>query len=257
MKDQLNRSLHIDYIPKRIVSIVPSQTELLFDLGLDTEVVGITKFCVHPERWFRNKVRVGGTKNINVEIVKRLKPDIILANKEENTKEDIELLQDICPVWVSDIQCFDHALEMIEQIGDIAGKAEKAQIIVQKLKTDRSIALNSTHQSYHALYLIWKNPYMAAGSDTFIHDMMHIAGFQNVISKSRYPVLEIETIVQLNPEVILLSSEPFPFKQKDIDELASILPASKIILVDGELFSWYGSRLLQSFDYFSALHEQI
>lgn len=257
MKDQLNRNLQIDYIPARIVSVVPSQTELLYDLGLDAEVVGITKFCVHPENWFKNKKRVGGTKNININAVSALKPDVIFANKEENTQEDIAMLEAICPVWVSDIRTFDDALDMIRSIGQITGKSEPAQRIVALLKTAKAGYSLSRQHKAAALYLIWKNPFMSAGTDTFIHDMMHIAGFSNVVTDTRYPVLSDEMIAALNPEIILLSDEPYPFKEKDAAELAQLLPKAKILLVDGELFSWYGSRLLRSFDYFSALHEHI
>ncbi len=256
MKDQLGRQIPLHKIPRRIVSIVPSQTEFLFDLGLDEEVVGITKFCVHPAVWFKSKKRVGGTKKVSIDAVRDLKPDIIFANKEENTKEDIEKLRDICPVWVSDIHNFDEAIDMMISIGTIVDKRKNAEMIVADiLEAKRGFSIDG--KKADTLYLIWKKPYMAAGADTFIHEMMRIAGFRNAVTDKRYPVIETEDILELNPSFIMLSSEPYPFKQKDIDELSEILPDAKIILVDGELFSWYGSRLLKSFDYFSTLHEQI
>ncbi len=257
MKDQLNRILNLHKIPKRIISIVPSQTELLFDLGLDEEVVGITKFCVHPNIWLKTKQKVGGTKKIQINLVKELKPDIIFANKEENTKEDIEILQTFCPVWMSDISSFDDALEMIDSIGKIVDRESKASEIIAQLHESKRHFQSHLIRKIPTLYFIWKSPYMVAGCDTFINDMMKIAGFENVIQSNRYPIIEPAEILKLNPKLIFLSSEPFPFKQNDIEELAKMLPDSKIMLVDGELFSWYGSRMLQSFDYFSALHEQI
>lgn len=257
MKDQLGRNLQYNGMPGRIVSIVPSQTELLYDLGLDAEVVGITKFCVHPDVWFRQKRRIGGTKNVDTGLILSLKPDIIFANKEENTKQDIEILQASCNVWVSDIHNFRDALRMIGDIGTITGRIEKSKQIVQQLEVDKEHFLSRDRLQKSALYLIWKGPYMSAGRDTFIHDMMQTAGFNNVETRSRYPVIQEDEIRALSPELVLLSSEPFPFRQKHMDELQILLPHATIILVDGELFSWYGSRLLRSFDYFSALHEQI
>jgi ABC-type Fe3+-hydroxamate transport system substrate-binding protein len=237
----------LQHIPKRIISLVPSQTELLFDLGLDEETIGITKFCVHPEEWFRSKTRVGGTKTINVDKIKELQPDLIIANKEENVKEQIESLSSIAPVWVSDIHNLEGALEMIRTIGRLTNRYEKAEIIA-KLIQHRFDSLNlSTKKKLNTLYLIWRKPWMSIGSDTFIHQMMHIAGLENVCKYlTRYPELTDEEIVKLNPDLVLLSSEPYPFKEKHIDELQQLLPGAKIMLADGEMFSWYGSRLLHT-----------
>ena len=120
--DQTGHSINLTAIPKRIISVVPSQTELLFDIGLDEEVIGITKFCVHPEQWFRTKKRVGGTKQLNIDIINSLKPDLIIANKEENTREEISLLQSKYHVWTSDIGHLNDALCMIYDIGSITVK---------------------------------------------------------------------------------------------------------------------------------------
>jgi len=241
--------------PTRIISLVPSQTELLFDLGLQEEVVGITKFCIHPTQWFRHKKRVGGTKTIDISSVRALQPDLILANKEENTQADIEALSKEFPVWVSDIKNVQDALDMIAQVGELVNRKEEAQQLIDKIQKKMTVRTNQN--SIDALYLIWQKPYMAAGADTFIHDMMSYAGMRNVVTQMRYPTLTMEEIIALQPAYVLLSSEPFPFKQKHVEEMQASLPDVKIILVDGELFSWYGSRMLQSFDYFYHLHEQI
>ncbi len=240
----------------RIISVVPSQTELLFDLGLTDEVVGITKFCVHPKEWFRTKTKVGGTKNLNMETIRSLNPNLILANKEENTKEQIEELQKQFPVYVSNIQTIDHALEMILEVGQLVNKGEQANNIEASIKAVKEYFIKPI-QLFKTLYLIWYKPYMAAGTDTFIHCMMQAAGFENCIKETRYPSLSFHEIKQLSPELILLSSEPYPFKQKHIDELLAMMPMAKIKLVDGELFSWYGSRMSQSFEYFRALNEEL
>jgi len=250
--DQLGRKMEIPKYPKRIISLVPSQTELLFDLGLDEEIIGITKFCVHPEQWFRSKTRIGGTKTVKIDMITSLQPDLIIANKEENVKEQLEQLEKIAPVWISDIQDIPGAFDMMQSIGIITGKEQEATTLINQIKKEFS-TLEKQHplkKIYRAAYLIWKDPYMAAGGDTFINDMLQLCGWQNVLAdKMRYPVITTEELKLKNTELILLSSEPFPFKQKHIDELKAELPDTKIILVDGEIFSWYGSRMKYAAEY--------
>jgi ABC-type Fe3+-hydroxamate transport system substrate-binding protein len=256
--DQLNRTMEIPASPKRIISLVPSQTELLFDLGLNEEVIGITKFCVHPEEWFRNKTRIGGTKTVKVDMIASLQPDLIIANKEENVKEQLEQLEKIAPVWISDIQDIPGAFDMMQCIGAITGKETQATALINQIKKDFSTLekQNPSKKKYRTAYLIWKDPYMTAGGDTFINDMMQLAGWQNVLAdKMRYPVITTKELKEKNTELLLLSSEPFPFKQKHIDELQAELPDTKIILVDGEMFSWYGSRMKYAAGYIKKILE--
>jgi ABC-type Fe3+-hydroxamate transport system substrate-binding protein len=244
--------------PTRIISLVPSQTELLYDLGLRDEVIGITKFCIHPDEWFRRKQRVGGTKNLKIDLIKSLNPDLILANKEENLKEEIEILQNDFNVYVSDISTINEALQMIEDIGKLVHCQQKSIEIVNGIKAEMMTQSRfEKKDKIDALYLIWQNPYMVAGNDTFIHDMMLEAGFNNLVKQNRYPMMTLEEIKSINPTVIMLSSEPFPFADKHIIEWQMQLPNTKIILVDGELFSWYGSRMLKSFQYFRGLYEEL
>lgn len=253
-KDQMNRTIRLEAIPKRIVSLVPSQTEFLFDLGLENEVVGITKFCIHPEEWFRSKTRIGGTKTVNIEKVKALNPDLIIANKEENTQADIEALEKIASVWISDISTLSDAFEMMQQVGEICGKLQKADKIVQSIKSQFETFKNPFEASQSipkVIYLIWKNPYLIAGKNTFIDNMLQRCGLENLTQIERYP--QWKPLESEAPDYILLSSEPFPFKQKDLDELQNQFPQAKILLVDGELFSWYGSRLKLSVTYFKTL----
>ncbi len=236
--------------------MVPSQTELLFDLGLRTEVVGITKFCVHPTEWFQTKPRVGGTKSIHINKVAALHPDLIIANKEENTKEQISALENIAPVWISDIRTMRDALRMIACIGEITGTDSKARAIIAQLNTDLG-QLPSFHNMRTA-YLIWKDPYMSVGRDTFIHDTMQMAGMHNVFGdEERYPLITIESLLLKQPELVLLSSEPYPFRQPHINELNARLPGARILLVDGEIFSWYGSRMLHLLPYLKGLVQQV
>lgn len=250
--DQLNHTVELKSYPKRIISLVPSQSELLWDLGLREELIGITKFCIHPKEMFVNIDRVGGTKTLNIEKIRALKPDLIIGNKEENEQSQIIELQKEFTVWMSDIYNLQDSLMMIRSVGALVNRVEEAE----KLKLSiTSTFLNFKTIQKTVLYLIWKDPFMAAGKGTFIGDMLSKIGLKNVINdqNGRYPHLKLDEIIALNPELIFLSSEPYPFKDIHIKELQDVLPHSKIILVDGELFSWYGSRLQKSAKYFSEL----
>ncbi len=255
-QDQLGNKFFFEKIPHRIISLVPSQTEFLFDLGLENEVVGITKFCIHPNKWFKEKTKIGGTKKLNIEKIISLQPDIIIANKEENTKADIEILQQHFPVWVSDINTLEQAFEMMKALGIICNKENKALEIIEKIKAEKE-KLKIKNTKKKVAYLIWNKPMMFAGKNTFIDAMIKEAGFENAISENRYPEKNLEELKIINPDFIFLSSEPFPFTQKHINFFDEKFPTSKSILVDGELFSWYGSRLIKSFSYFGKLRDQL
>jgi ABC-type Fe3+-hydroxamate transport system substrate-binding protein len=255
--DQTGRTITLHKTPQRIISLVPSQTELLYDLGLTHEVAGITKFCVHPEEWFRNKVRIGGTKQLKPDIIHQTKPDLIIANKEENVREQVEELSQHYPVWISDVSNLADAYEMIGQIGILTGKELTANQLISSIQSGFA-GLQGIDISFPAAYLIWQHPYMTIGGDTFIHSMMTVAGFHNIFyNKARYPEILIDELRNFDCRVLLLPSEPFPFKQKHAAELRSILPGIKICLVDGEMFSWYGSRLQYAPGYFLKLHKEI
>ena len=248
----------------RIVSVVPSQTELLYDLGLKNQIVGLTKFCIEPQeletetqKWFELKSKIGGTKNIDIEKVKSLNPHIIFANKEENDKDQIESLRKEFIVYTSDVYDLKSSLEMIAHVGQLTKTEFEAQSIISKISLNfKEIQFPAIKKT--AIYFIWKNPYMTVGGDTFIHKMIEECGFSNLsIDKKRYPVIEIEEMKELNPEVIFLSSEPYPFKEKHIEEFREILPNALIYIVDGQKFSWYGSHLIQSPLYFNGLQKLV
>ena len=255
-EDQMGTEIRLAAGPHRIVSLVPSQTELLYDLGLEDEVVGITKFCIHPEVWFNSKSRVGGTKSIDIEKVKALKPDIIIGNKEENTIEDIDQLRQIAPVWMSDICTLDDALSMIEQISIITCSAAKGEKIIDEVKMGFSVLAEHRRVKKRktVLYYIWKDPYMVSGRSTFVDAMLNECGLENATNLDRYP--EVEKL-EKTPDLIFLSSEPFPFKANHVDDFQQRFPSSKVVLVNGEMFSWYGSRLQAAPAYFMKLLDQI
>ncbi len=249
--DQLGNTIRVQFPPQRIISLVPSQTELLFTFGLEEEVVGITKFCVHPLHWRNNKTLVGGTKNFRFDVIDSLQPDLIIGNKEENYKEGITALREKYPVWMSDIVSLEDSLSMIHLLGNAVGKHEKASQLIEAIRYEFANRTNSNPAKI--LYLIWRDPWMAAGQNTFIDSMVQLNGWQNVVKRERYPILTDIDLQGLNPDVVLLSSEPYPFKDKHIIELQAHLPKAKILLVDGEMFSWYGSRLLAAPRYFRSL----
>ena len=272
--DMMGNKVEVNYPPRRIISIVPSQTELLYDLGLDEEVVGITKFCVHPDEWYRNKKRVGGTKTVHTDIVKALQPDLIIANKEENTKEQVEELALLCPTWVSDIHNIPDALRMIREVGVITGKAERAAIIIKEINKGFSAlrqaclpdrqpqgvlrqAQDDNFKSKRVAYFIWRKPWMCAGGDTFISNMIEQIGWVNALAdKQRYPEITLGTLADKLTDIVLLSSEPYPFKEAHIAEIKTVLPKAEVMLVDGEMFSWYGSRIQKAVEYLTSLIEK-
>jgi ABC-type Fe3+-hydroxamate transport system substrate-binding protein len=250
--DQLNRAVSLASIPKRIISVVPSQTELLFHLGLDDEIIGITKFCIHPPEKVRHIVKIGGTKQLNMQLIHDLQPDLIIANKEENEQSQIEELMTRYPVWISDINDLATAMDMINKVGEVVGKKTEANELSNNILQQFNL-LNPSAKNLRIAYLIWRKPYMAAGTGTFINAMLQLCDFTNALNKDRYPEVSPDDLIAAHPDVVFLSSEPYPFAQKHIVEFKKLLPNTKVILVDGEMFSWYGSRLLHAPAYFNGL----
>lgn len=253
--DQLGRQVKVPMDPKRILSLVPSQTELLYDLDLTDRIAGITKFCVRPPELVKLKPKIGGTKKFNFDLIDGLKPDLILGNKEENYKEGIEKLAKKYPVWISDILSLEDAFAMMDMLGEMLNASRRARLIRDHIQ--RLFAALPGHTTpKRALYFIWKEPWMVAAGETFINEMLGLAGFENAAQNfKRYPELQPEEMRNLDPEVILLSSEPYPFKEKHLQPVKDIFPNAQVILVDGEIFSWYGSRLQYAPDYFRKIDQ--
>ena len=231
--------------PRRIVSLVPSQTELLAHLGLDDEVVGLTRFCVHPEEWKSRKVIIGGTKQVDRERIARLEPDLILGNLEENTRAMVEALDPLAPVFVTDVRTVPEALAMIRTVGQLTQRDDAAQRLAGEI--DARFTALPDFTPLRTIYLIWNDPIMTVGGDTFIHDVMARAGLVNVFGdRMRYPVVSADELAGARPNVLLLSSEPYPFAERHRAAFQDLLPEASVHRVDGEPFSWYGSRLLRS-----------
>lgn len=234
--------------------MVPSITETLCFIGLSDQIVGVTKFCIHPSEIKKKSHIIGGTKNPNIKKILTLQPDIIIANKEENRQEDIDVLGQHIPVYTSDIKTsYDH-IRFVTDIQSIFPNAATKNLL-DKLT---AILPYQERRMIKSCYLIWKDPWMSIGNDTFIHHMMEKYGFENVFGNlQRYPILSLEDIKAVSPEVIFLSSEPFPFKEKHIALLQEEFPNIIIKLADGELFSWYGPKMLEAHDYLIKLHTSL
>jgi ABC-type Fe3+-hydroxamate transport system substrate-binding protein len=256
MKDQIQKDLNIKSRPTKVVCLVPSLTELLVDLGLENRIVGVTKFCVHPGHIRKSTSVIGGTKTVKIDKVKSLYPDFILANKEENELEHIESLAESFPVYVSDIKSIEDLQSLIQDLASIFEIDSQSSQLINNLKSKYEsfkVDMNKMPKLKVA-YFIWRDPWMVAGSSTFIDYMLELNNFENVFgSLSRYPEVDLNKLPQM--DYAFLSSEPFPFEHKHKKELP--VEASKIQIVDGEYFSWYGTRLLKALEYFRNLRDKL
>lgn len=247
--DDLGRTVRIPRGPRRIVSLCPSLTETLFALGLSRYVVGRTRYCIHPADAVSRVAIIGGTKNPKIEAILDLKPDLVIAEKEENRREDIAALESEVPVYVTDVRSIPGALAMVRALGRICEDSHGAEALTVRIE-ERWRELQPCTTPQRVAYLIWRKPWMAAGSDTYICDVLERLGFENVFAgrPGRYPETTLEEIAGLAPDAVFLSSEPYPFKDQHLQEFTQRLPASKVLLVDGEAFSWYGARMLPAAD---------
>jgi len=256
--DQIGQTLELPGFPQRIVSLVPSQTEFLFDLGLAEQIVGITRFCIHPIERVEHVTKVGGTKQLYFDTIEALRPDLIIANKEENNLEDIIRLQQLCRVWVSDVNTLDDANRMMLELGRVTNRADAASKLVDEVIQQFAVWPVQDVTFYSCAYFIWRKPYMVAANHTFIHQMLRHFGLRNVFEQHlRYPEVTLTQVAELNPDIIFLSSEPYAFGEKHVEEFQTVVPSAKVIIVDGEMFSWYGSRLRYVPDYFAKLRNSM
>ncbi len=257
--DQLDRKVVVPLEPRRVISLVPSLTEYLLNLKLESRLIGVTRYCTRPRDVLVGRDSIGGTKKFDFEKIAALKPDLIIANKEENYQSGIEQLAENYPVWVSDINDLNDALSAMQSIADLVNETARGQkictIISRAFEAMPSIPKNRRPR---VCYFIWRNPWMVCGSNNFIDDMLTRAGFVNVFADhpDRYPAITVNKIADLEPDFLFLSSEPFPFDETHVEELKHLLPLSESCIVDAEPFSWYGSRLLYSAQYLSGLHEK-
>jgi len=257
--DQLGRKVVVPLEPQRVISLVPSLTEYLHDLDLGERLAGVTRYCSRPRDVVKGRVSVGGTKKFDFQRIASLKPDLVIANKEENYQSGIEQLAEQYPVWVSDICDLDSALTALQSIAELVNRADTGRDMIHQIRHSFDQPLDAgLTEPPRVAYFIWRNPWMVCGSNNFIDDMLRRAGFHNVFTEhaDRYPAITMNKIAEMEPDFLLLSSEPFPFSEKHIEELRHLLPLCNACIVDAEPFSWYGSRLLHAADYFAKLNQQ-
>ncbi|WP_431030002.1 ABC transporter substrate-binding protein [Lysinibacillus sp. LZ02] len=245
--DHLGRSVTYAFPPKRIISLCPAITETLFHLSLQQEIVGRTKYCIFPEQQVAHVQTVGGTKQVDLATIQSLQPDLIIMEKEENTKEMVDMLENHFPVYVFQVESISEAQRMIEDAGQLVNRVEKSKELVLQI----DVALKALpRKSGRAAYMMWRKPYMVVGATTYINDMLETVGFENpfTASEGRYPVVDIEALKNAQLDYLFLSTEPFPFAQKHIEELALHLPNTTIQIIDGEMF-WYGAKMKEAAPY--------
>lgn len=247
IQDELGRTVTLANKPARIVSLCPAITETLFALGVGDLVVGRTKFCIFPPEAAAVEP-VGGTKNPDFDKIAALQPDIIFCEKEENTKEIVETLAHTTPVYVAQVETIAQAYTMIEKLGQVTGATEEAHNLITRIQ--QQPLPNVTGR---AAYMMWRKPYMVVGATTYITNVLETIGFTNPFTSfdGRYPAVTIEDLQQAQLDYLFLSSEPFPFQQKHIDELQQHLPNTRIQLIDGEMF-WYGAKMQETGPYLTA-----
>jgi iron complex transport system substrate-binding protein len=243
--DQIGRTVALPAQPQRIISLCPSLTETLLHFGLGERIVGRTHFCIHPAETVAAIPAVGGTKNLKEDRVLALQPDLVICEKEENTREMVAWLESRFPTYVTDVRDIPGALDMVRRLGTITGCPAEGEALATQVEAAFA-GLPSFAGAPSVLYFIWRKPWMVAGQDTYIDALLQRLGLRNLAAsfEGRYPALELEQLAGLSPDYVWLSSEPFPFKKQHIAELRGIFPGAEIRLVDGEMFSWYGSRML-------------
>jgi ABC-type Fe3+-hydroxamate transport system substrate-binding protein len=251
-QDSLGRWVTVPVEPKRIVSLCPSQTETLFALGLEGRLVGRTRYCIHPAEKVATLSVVGGTKKVDPSLIQSLRPDLIIAEKEENTREDVECLAEIAPVYVTKNESWEEALDTIHRLGIVTGTLDRAGRLIEEIEATWA-TVPWALRLMRVLYLVWRKPYMAAGSLTFIDAVMRRLGWENVAAtlSGRYPIIEDPS--QLRPEIVLLCSEPYPYKAQHVPEVQALWPEARVEVVRGDYFAWYGARLIEAARYMREL----
>lgn len=247
--DHLGRKITYKYPPKRIVSLCPAITETLFHLQLQEEVVGRTRFCIHPHDEVKTVINVGGTKDIKLERIQQLQPDLIIAEKEENTKEMVAALEVDYPVYVFEIQTIQDASRMIHDLGELTDRRLLATELNAQI--DKAFARLPKMNGQRVAYVIWQHPFMVVGQDTYIQTLLESMGFVNPFTSfaGRYPEVTAADLQAAKLDYLFLATEPFPFREQHQAEFDRLLPDTSSFIVDGEMF-WYGPKMLEAAAYF-------
>lgn len=256
IQDHLGRTITISQPPKRIISLVPAITETMYHLGLENEIIGRTRFCIHPQDKVSKAMNIGGTKEIKLDRIHDLNPDLIIAEKEENTKEIVETLEQHYPVFVFEVKKITDVYRMIQDIGKLTEREEKSLILVEEIQSAFQTLPNVNGK--RAAYVIWKKPYMVVGGDTYIQSLLEKFGFINpfTLFEGRYPVVTEEDFLEANLDYIFLATEPYPFREQHLEEFQKMLPNVKVVILDGEMF-WYGAKMLEAASYFRSVFHTV
>ena len=257
VKDCLGKEMSIPKNITKIVSLVPSISELIYDLNIEKKLIGVTKFCIHPKYFQIEKTVVGGVQEFDIEKIKELKPDVVFASKDENFEEEILELQKFVPVYVTDVKSVDEAKQMIVNFGELLSCRNDASKIIMKIDMQLNDLAKVTDDLLYrsGAYFVWNEPWVAAGKDTFVNSMLKLVKINNVFEdlKERYPMVTGANIHLGNPDIVMLPSEPYKFEDQQAFEISSHTHDAATYFVDGEAFAWYGSRLIKSLDYLKLL----
>ena len=261
--DASGAAVDLPRAPRRIVSLVPSITETLCALGLADALVGVTVYCVEPREVVATKTRIGGEKNPDLEKIRALEPDLVLANIEENLRDHVETLRSwSIPVWVTYPRTVAEGIRLIAELGWVTGTEARASDVVGEIEPlyARVVAAAARRPPVAVFYPIWRGPYMTINRDTYIHDMLRVCGARNVFADrpERYPTVTLDEVATQRPAVILLPDEPFRFRRAHVADFAGYaeVPAvrdGRIHLVDGKPFSWHGPRIAEALRILPAL----
>ena len=247
--------------PVRIVSLCPSTTETLIDFGLAAQLVGVTRFCIHPADIVRGIEKVGGTKNPDLDRIRALRPDLVLFNEEENRKDDYDRLRGDVKVDATIVRRVQDVPAHLRHLGRLTGTEAQAQARAEQVEAARArlARARTSATGFRYAYLIWRRPYMAVGGDTYVSDLFAEAGGKNVFegAKDRYPEIDVAGLRAARPEVVFLSDEPFPFKPKHAAELTVEAPELRTQLIGGDDCCWHGVRTLRGLSLMQRLIESM
>ena len=256
LKDDLGDRVELNVPAARIVSLVPSITETLFELGAGGQVAGVTDYCIHPAAAVAQILKVGGTKGFSLDRVVGLEPDLVIANKEENRKPEVEALRRECPVFVTDPRTVEQAMKTVLDLGMLTGRAVEASTMAADCESRLSGVYPATlARPFRTVCFVWRDPWMAVGSDTYVGDLLDTFGFKNIFASEdgRYPQTSLEAVLDRGPEVIMLPDEPFEFGSGDVGEIEAFFAERgapvKIFAMDGTLLTWFGYRTALGVDY--------
>lgn len=258
--DARNKKIVFSEPPKRVVSLIPSITEALFDLGAGEAIAGVSNYCIHPAEGVKNKIKVGGQKNPDMGKIKAIHPDLIILNMEENKPEHIKFLSQHYTTWVTYPRLFRDAENLLMQLGKVFDAESRASVYADKIRISSKQLSSIRRRKIKTMYLIWRNPWMSINRDTFIHNVLELHHMENVYAKrdKRYFEVTAQDIEDADPDIIILPDEPYHFREKHKSEFShlsvSAVKNSRIFLADGTYFCWYGTRTARASQY---IHKHI